>query len=114
MGDKLNTGVHGVCAQGGVETMGRGPRPQDYEVLLKPGEVARRFNVDARTVRHWAKRGKLTGVTTPMGLTMYYESQVMAVMAGEGDKWVPPPVSTYALPELPEPMDLERILEDGF
>ncbi len=94
--------------------MARGPRPQDYEVLLKPGEVARRFCVDVRTVRKWANLGKLTCVTTPMGQNLYYESQVMAVMAGEGNLWIPPETSRFTLPELPEPMDLDRILEDGF
>lgn len=94
--------------------MARGPRPQDYEVLLKPGEVARRFCVDAATVRKWAKLGKLTCVKTPMGQNLYYESQVMAVMAGEGDQWIAPEISRFTLPELPEPMDLDEILKDGF
>ena len=40
--------------------------------------------------------------------------QVMAVMAGEGNLWVPPETSPFRLPELPEPMDLDKILEDGF
>lgn len=92
--------------------MARGPRPQDYEVLLKPGEVARRFNVDPRTVTKWAKLGKLTCVRTPMGQNLYYESQVMAVMAGEGDQWVPPELSPFTLPKLPEPMDLDRVLDE--
>lgn len=94
--------------------MARGPRPQDYEVLLKPGEVARRFCVDPTTVRNWARSGKLARVKTPMGRYLYYESQVMAVMAGEGDQWVPPETTPFQLPELPAPPDLDRLLEDGF
>ena len=65
-------------------------RFMDYEVLLSPGEVAKRFGVDVRTVRAWRLAGKLAVTKTPSGQNKFYESQIMCVMAGEGDQWVPP------------------------
>lgn len=41
--------------------------PDQDERLLRPGEVARRFGVDARTVSQWADKGALTTRTTKGG-----------------------------------------------
>ena len=35
--------------------------------LLTPGEVAKLFRVDPKTVTRWAKAGKLPSITTPGG-----------------------------------------------
>lgn len=50
------------------------------EQLLKPGEVARLFSVDPRTVNNWAKRGLLTAVKTPGGHRRYRADEVRAVL----------------------------------
>lgn len=37
------------------------------DVLLTPGEVAKLFKVDPKTVTRWANSGKLAFITTPGG-----------------------------------------------
>ncbi len=45
-------------------------------VLLTPGEVARRFRVDVKTVARWAKNGKLGHVTTLGGHRRFYADEI--------------------------------------
>ena len=50
--------------------------------LLTPGEVARLFSVDPKTVTRWAKAGKLSSIRTLGGHRRYRESEVRALLAG--------------------------------
>ena len=53
----------------------------DAERLLTPGEVAKLFRVDPRTVTRWAKDGKLSAIRTMGGHRRYRESEVRAQLA---------------------------------
>lgn len=48
--------------------------------LLRPGDVARIFNVDIHTVRRWAETGKLACVRTLGGHRRYRMSDVRAAI----------------------------------
>jgi excisionase family DNA binding protein len=48
--------------------------------LLTPGEVARMFRVDPKTVTRWAKAGKLSSIRTLGGHRRYSESQVRRLL----------------------------------
>lgn len=52
------------------------------EELLTPGEVAKMFRVDPKTVTRWALAGRLPSVTTPGGHRRFYASDVRALIAG--------------------------------
>jgi excisionase family DNA binding protein len=54
------------------------------EELLKPGEVARLFRVDVKTVSRWGLAGKLTSVRTPGGQHRFRAAEVMALLNGSG------------------------------
>jgi excisionase family DNA binding protein len=58
------------------EASGRGKS----ERLLTPGEVARMFRVDPKTVTRWAKAGKLSSIRTLGGHRRYSESQVRRLL----------------------------------
>lgn len=51
------------------------------DVLLTPGEVARLFKVDPKTVTRWAHSGKLASVTTPGGHKRFWKSEVRRFLA---------------------------------
>lgn len=51
--------------------------------LLTPGEVAREFRVDPKTVTRWAKAGKIGSVRTPGGHRRFRESEVRALLQGQ-------------------------------
>lgn len=55
--------------------------------LMTPAEVARYFDVDAKTVGRWAREGRLTiARTTPGGHRRFWESDVIAAAArGQDD-----------------------------
>jgi excisionase family DNA binding protein len=55
-------------------------RPAEQEVLLTPGEVAKMFRVDPKTVTRWAKAGKLTAIRTLGGHRRYRRSEVQALL----------------------------------
>lgn len=59
-------------------------READLDPALTPGEVARLFRVDPKTVTRWAADGKLTSFRTPGGHRRFRESEVRAKMAEEG------------------------------
>lgn len=44
--------------------------------LMSPGEVARAFKVDVKTVARWARDGKLKSIRTPGGHRRYVAAQV--------------------------------------
>jgi excisionase family DNA binding protein len=50
------------------------------ERLLRPGEVARMFRVDTKTVTRWARSGRLTSVRTPGGHRRYLDSEVRRLL----------------------------------
>ena len=51
--------------------------------LLTPGEVARLFRVDPKTVTRWAMEGKLTCIRTLGGHRRFKAQEVYALL-GEG------------------------------
>lgn len=52
--------------------------------LLTPGEVARLFRVDPKTVTRWAAAGRISCIRTPGGHRRFRESEVRALVEGEG------------------------------
>jgi excisionase family DNA binding protein len=54
------------------------------EKFLTPGEVARLFHVDPKTVNRWAHQGKITGICTPGGHRRYSEASVLALLNRPG------------------------------
>lgn len=55
------------------------------ERLLTPGEVAALFRVDPKTVTRWAASGRITSIRTPGGHRRFRESEVHALLHGEGE-----------------------------
>ncbi|MFD0883396.1 BldC family transcriptional regulator [Streptosporangium algeriense] len=66
-----------VVAPDGTFTTG----PQTTERLLMPGEVARVFGVDPKTVNRWALTGRIPSLRTPSGQRRYRESDVNALLS---------------------------------
>jgi excisionase family DNA binding protein len=54
------------------------------EKFLTPGEVARLFHVDPKTVNRWGQQGKITGIRTPGGHRRYSEASVLALLNRAG------------------------------
>lgn len=52
------------------------------ERLLTPGEVARMFRVDPKTVNRWGKSGRLAAIRTPGGHMRFRESEVIQLIEG--------------------------------
>lgn len=48
--------------------------------LLTPGEVAKLFRVDPKTVSRWAARGVIPFVKTPGGHRRFRESDIKALL----------------------------------
>ena len=59
-------------------------RAVDAQALLTPAEVAQLFRVDPKTVTRWANAGKITSLRTLGGHRRYRESEVRALLGGEG------------------------------
>ncbi len=51
--------------------------------LLTPGEVAKVFRVDPKTVTRWASIGKLTSIRTPGGHRRFRASEVRRLLESE-------------------------------
>ena len=51
----------------------------DPDVLMKPGQVARLFDVETKTVCKWANSGQLTVVRTMGGHRRYLRAEVLAL-----------------------------------
>ena len=51
--------------------------------LLRPGEVAAMFGVNAKTVARWAKEGRLRCIRTPGGHMRIYADDVRALVTGQ-------------------------------
>lgn len=58
----------------------------ENERLLTPGEVAKLFRVDPKTVSRWAASGRITSIRTPGGHRRFRESEVRALLTGEGPR----------------------------
>jgi excisionase family DNA binding protein len=56
--------------------------------LLTPGEVAALFRVDPKTVTRWAAAGRIGSIRTPGGHRRFRESEVRALLDGEGGEVV--------------------------
>jgi len=56
------------------------PLLETAEALLTPGEVARLFRVDPKTVARWDKEGKLTSVKTLGGHRRYPQTQISTML----------------------------------
>lgn len=69
--------------------MDRAAPPLDIrDRLLTPGEVAKIFSVDPKTVTRWASAGRIGSIRTPGGHRRFRESEVRVLLAGdpiEGD-----------------------------
>jgi excisionase family DNA binding protein len=53
--------------------------------LLTPGEVARLFSVDPKTVTKWANTGRLTCIRTIGNQRRYREDAILAILNGAAD-----------------------------
>lgn len=52
--------------------------------LLNPGEVARIFRVDPKTVTRWAKTGRISSVRTPGGHRRFLRTEVDRLLKAGG------------------------------
>lgn len=59
----------------------RSPQP---DPLLTSVEVAKLFRVDRKTVSQWAIAGRIGSIRTPGGHRRFRESEVRALLEGEG------------------------------
>jgi excisionase family DNA binding protein len=57
---------------------------ENAEALLTPGEVARLFRVDPKTVTRWEKDGRLASVKTLGGHRRYPQTQINALLTAPG------------------------------
>ena len=55
----------------------------EEDELLTPGEVAKLFKVDPKTVTRWAHSGKLASITTPGGHKRFRRSVVHKFLEGD-------------------------------
>ena len=56
-------------------------KPDHSDALLTPGEIARMFRVDPKTVTRWAQNGLLTPIRTLGGHRRYQASDVNALLS---------------------------------
>jgi excisionase family DNA binding protein len=56
----------------------------DGPKLLRPGEVAAMFGVNAKTVARWAKEGRIRCIRTPGGHMRIYAEDVHALVVRDG------------------------------
>jgi excisionase family DNA binding protein len=69
-----DTGADTDVEPPGQGAVGEAPR------LLTPGEVARLFRVDVRTVTRWANAGRLTSIRTLGDRRRFREDEVLALL----------------------------------
>lgn len=55
-------------------------KPKTAPTLMTPGEVAKIFRVDPKTVTRWATSGKLRHTRTPGGHVRFYRDEIMAMV----------------------------------
>lgn len=61
------------------------PEPRKTDRLMTPGEVAKLFRVDPKTVTRWAAAGRIGSIRTPGGHRRFRESEVRAILENEGE-----------------------------
>lgn len=54
------------------------------EPLLTPGEVAKKFRVDPKTVTRWAAAGLVGSIRTPGGHRRFRESEIKELLKKDG------------------------------
>lgn len=59
--------------------------------LMTSAEVAALFRVDPKTVTRWALAGRITSIRTPGGHRRFRESEVRALLRGDGEAAGGPP-----------------------
>lgn len=50
--------------------------------LMTPGEVAKIFRVDPKTVTRWAAAGRISSIRTPGGHSRFRESEIRVLLDG--------------------------------
>lgn len=68
-----------------------GPTPADEDLgpLMTPGEVAKLFHVNPKTVTRWARSGKLTTVRTLGGHRRYLQREIDALLNAPQSRGMP-------------------------
>lgn len=61
------------------------PAPTSTPPLMTPGEVAKIFRVDPKTVTRWANAGKLRHTRTPGGHVRFFSEEIMEMAEGTGN-----------------------------
>ena len=56
------------------------PDTENHDELLTPGQVARLFGVNPKTITRWASLGKLTPIRTLGGHRRYRQSEVRELL----------------------------------
>ncbi len=56
------------------------------EPLLMPGDIAKIYNVDAKTVTRWGDQGRLTVVRTIGGQRRFLEREIRERLAEQGQE----------------------------
>ena len=56
------------------------PAADDLGPLMTPGEVAKLFHVNPKTVTRWARSGKITSVRTLGGHRRYLQREIEALL----------------------------------
>lgn len=54
-------------------------------ILMTPGEVAKIFRVDPKTVTRWAHAGKVRSTRTPGGHVRFFRAEIMEMAEGTGN-----------------------------
>ncbi len=85
---RIDSGCVGPRADGNHErymtVRGRaGVKSLDPDRLLTPGQVARVFRVDSKTVARWAKEGRLASTKTLGGHRRFKQRDVQAFLRGD-------------------------------
>lgn len=62
-----------------------GRKPKELSLLMTPGEVAKIFRVDPKTVTRWAAAGRLRHTRTPGGHVRFYRAEIMEMAEGTGN-----------------------------
>jgi excisionase family DNA binding protein len=85
------------------------------ESLLTPGEVAKRFRVDPKTVSRWALAGRIGSIRTPGGHRRYRASEVRQLLeSGLVERSTPSRLEEIAAEEKREEAEANALLVGVF